>query len=212
MRRLIFPHSLLPEGCRRRVYLTCQNRLRAPVNTDLFYSRQLREGISWLYHSPKYSKLGRLGIYLRCPVCFSREVYGSLLAAVDKIPHLTYSERQRRLVFLSQLKISLEIIAAKRFKSRIAEVRKGMWSFRMGLILPWRKWKNCRSQKGIYSRRMRLILPVSKQKNCREKYLILLGNMKLQLKLNSTSTKCRDLSRWGAGNNSKIHSPSTECS
>jgi len=49
---LYFPHRLLPEGCRRRVYLTCQNRLRAAVNTDLFYSRQIREGISWLYQSP----------------------------------------------------------------------------------------------------------------------------------------------------------------
>jgi hypothetical protein len=36
--------------------------------------------------------------------------------------------------------------------------------------------------------------------------------MKLQLKLNNAATKCRDTSGCGVGNNSKIHSPSTEMS
>jgi hypothetical protein len=40
--------------------------------------------------------------------------------------------------------------------------------------------------------------------------LILLGKMKLHLKLKSTATKCRDISGCGARNNSKIHSPITE--
>jgi len=34
--------------------------------------------------------------------------------------------------------------------------------------------------------------------------------MKLELKHDNTATKCRDISSCGAGNNSKIHSPSTE--
>jgi hypothetical protein len=59
----------------------------------------------------------------------------------------------------------------------------------MGLILPVRKQNMCKSQKGMRSCRMGLILPIRKQKNCRGKYLILLGKMKLQLKLNSTATK-----------------------
>ena len=86
---LYFPHSLLTEGCRRRVYLTCQNRLRAAVNTDLFYSRQLREGISWLYQSPHTVNYTDWAFICVVPVCFSFEIYESLLAVVHKVPHLT---------------------------------------------------------------------------------------------------------------------------